>query len=340
MEGIPDSNTQYPSNRDRYSIQHIGTGTLESDLRASLVKSLCLSGGGIRGIEQLGVLYAICDSYPSFMDELRCIVGVSVGAMSGFLLVLGISPHEIFSVVAEIGEIIDPFDVKPGNLSEMGIYDLNHTRKLLENLCVIKTKSKSITFEELQNSSGKELIVVSSNLYTMKPHIFSHTRTPNCNVIDAVLCSCSIPFVFTRKYHGNDLHCDGALVSNLAIDQIPPQYNKCLALNIHNVIKINRECSLLEYIKRLVYICIISSVDASKRIFELSGGVGHIVNIYENAREGNDRTMLSARPEEKLQMFLKGHKIGLDILNNQDNSDDQNSQDGSVTSILPEEKQD
>jgi len=55
---------------------------------------LCLDGGGVRGVLNLGIMKRIVERNPNFMDQVDLIAGTSAGGILSLLLATGYSPAE------------------------------------------------------------------------------------------------------------------------------------------------------------------------------------------------------------------------------------------------------
>lgn len=62
--------------------------------KEQVCKTLCIDGGGVRGVLTIQILKRIIERYPTFLDNVHCIFGTSVGGILSLLLASGYSIHE------------------------------------------------------------------------------------------------------------------------------------------------------------------------------------------------------------------------------------------------------
>ena len=80
------------SNDDIKIVTHPPNILLNSDYEV-----LVLSGGGTKGVLQLGMLHGMYTNKKINFNRIHAYVGTSIGAISCFLLILGYLPVEILS---------------------------------------------------------------------------------------------------------------------------------------------------------------------------------------------------------------------------------------------------
>ena len=119
------------------------------------------------------------------------------------LIFLNIDVKKFF----EIRNIFDFFDT-------YGLFSYNPTERCIKLLLSMKLSQKNITFIELYKCTNKTLNVVSVNVSTGKETVFNYINTPKVNVIDAIIASCSIPFLFPPKKINGHYYVDAFIVNN------------------------------------------------------------------------------------------------------------------------------
>lgn len=152
---------------------------------------LALSGGGARGLAQVGVLQAIDESglRPS------CISGSSIGAVVGALYAAGMKPASMLELLSGKG-FLNLFRLKPSLSGLLGM-------KYLET--VLETHLPE-TFDELE----------------IPLHVFA-TNLSNGNCVDfhqgdlrkTVIASASIPILFEPVEINGEKYVDGGVLNNL-----------------------------------------------------------------------------------------------------------------------------
>jgi NTE family protein len=152
---------------------------------------LVLSGGGARGLAQVGVLQAIdeCGLKPS------CISGASIGAVVGSLYASGMKPMAMLDLLSGKG-FLNLFRLKP---SLSGLLGMKYLEEVLD-------KNLPATFEELP----------------IPIHVFA-TNLAKGDCVDfhkgelrrPILASASIPILFEPVEINGEKYVDGGVVNNL-----------------------------------------------------------------------------------------------------------------------------
>jgi predicted acylesterase/phospholipase RssA len=201
--------------------------------------TLILSGGGTKGIAQLGALHFFDEK--NQLDELKEYYATSVGSIISLLLICGYSPVEIMNMIyyknilkpemllsfSHIGELIRNY----------GILSLEPVMALLREY-VIKKLGKVPTFLELAQITGKKLVITASNISKSRLEYFCSERTPNLDVVDGTEISSSLPFIFQKIKYKGDIYSDGGLGDNFPIDVIPDiEFKKILGITVSGVDK-------------------------------------------------------------------------------------------------------
>lgn len=190
--------------------------------------ALVLSGGGAKGLAQIGVLKALEEA--GLRPDL--IVGTSMGALIGTLYAVGYSPQAIDSLVKTVqwndiySNIINRKNLFVSQKSEPRNYllELSFNRNLKPSLL---SQSYGQQFYDLLipmladaqlRSDGNfdklriPVRIIATDLLTGEKVVFSKG-----NLVTAIRASCSIPFVFSPVEMDNMLLVDGGLSSNIPI---------------------------------------------------------------------------------------------------------------------------
>jgi len=159
--------------------------------KTELKWGLVLSGGGARGLAQVGVLQAIdeCGLKPS------CISGASIGAVVGSLYAAGMKPMAMLDLLSGKG-FLNLFRLKP---SLSGLLGMKYLQEVLD-------KNLPATFEELPIP----LHVFATNLSKGDCVDFhkGELRRP-------IMASASIPILFEPVEINGEKYVDGGVVNNL-----------------------------------------------------------------------------------------------------------------------------
>ena len=173
------------------------------------IKNLVVAGGGAKNLAVIGLLQNIN------VDSVINFAGVSSGSMLVYLLSLGYTPFELEELAVELD--LTQFMGEPSieNLFiSKSITNLNNVKIILQTLTNYKINKDSVTFSELFQITNKSLQIGITSLKEPKFSMFNYTNTPNINVIDAILASCSIPGIFPPYKINDKYYCDGFSFNN------------------------------------------------------------------------------------------------------------------------------
>jgi NTE family protein len=191
---------------------------------------LVFSGGSVKAeaycgmldvLEDKGILYDLDKK-----SKIKGYAGTSAGSIFASLLAVGFSPNEIkdIMVTLDFGKIIyNNFIVNAYNfLRYYGLSDGKKLRILLENLIEKKTFDKKYTIQQLYNDRSIKLCIVATNINTGNAEYFypnhKNDKFSNISIVDAILMSVSIPFIFEPVLFNNNYYVDGGLVDNYPIN--------------------------------------------------------------------------------------------------------------------------
>jgi predicted acylesterase/phospholipase RssA len=186
-------------------------------LHASNVDTLVFSSGGAKAFPVfLAVLKELVSTRRVHFPYIRRAQGTSAGAAVAMCVALRLGIDAI-EEIAE-GAIKDASNMElypPSLFVSMG---LNDGSSLETNLKAAFTKAdldSSMTFADLHLARQVDLVVVASNILDGSAVIFSKETTPSCRVVDGVIASMTIPFVFSPRkvmIDSNPIVCvDGAI---------------------------------------------------------------------------------------------------------------------------------
>jgi hypothetical protein len=117
------------------------------------------------------------------------------------------------------------------NLVDMyGLIDRTNVRRQLYDMIERCVGTGNISFHDLYEMTGKNLVCAVVNVSEGKLEYHSYSTTPNFKVVDSVLASMSIPGVFTPTLLNGDFYVDGALMDNLPFSVFSPEETFMLSL--------------------------------------------------------------------------------------------------------------
>lgn len=216
--------------------------------------SVVLSGGGSKGLCQLGLLHRYVESGKLVLEKINVYAGTSIGSMIALLLVCGYTPMEIFQ---EIHSIKSFFNVNDNQgfweiFRNFGLASIDTFSKHIENMVARKFEGYIPTLEELYEKTGKLLLIVVTNVTKMRKEVFSHISSPRLKCTDAMKMSCNLPLLFTRIRYRGCYYVDGGLVCNVALNEIPGTCKRTLCLVTMGTDATSKDMSFMNYLFRLV----------------------------------------------------------------------------------------
>jgi NTE family protein len=222
-----------------------------------MINTLCFSSGSIYGFSFIGALKYLVDEEFINLDNIKILVGTSVGSIVAFLLAIEYTIDEIINFInnndfTEIEPISDIENIFINYGLDYGTNIMNVIIRLLND----KLDIIDITFNELYNKTNKKLIIIGTNYTTGKEKIFSYENTPNMSIVTVIRISISIPFIFTPVLFENEYYIDGAITNSFALNLCDEKTT--LGFNIINKNNYKLE-SIIDLIKNTLSILISKS---------------------------------------------------------------------------------
>jgi len=194
--------------------------------------NLALKGGGVKGIAYVGALEEL-DKIGKY-DTIKRVSGTSAGALVALMIALKIPPKKIQELMSDLDfstfkrgwnplRIFTKYGLYTGDAILEFIYQCYHTSPLL--------LERELTFRELRDAGGRDLIVFASNLNENTLNEFSEHQTPDCIVAEAVRASMSIPIFFKSWKFSNGIpndhiYVDGGVTFNYPLSFFDhPEFN-------------------------------------------------------------------------------------------------------------------
>jgi predicted acylesterase/phospholipase RssA len=165
-------------------------------------------GGGAKGVAYVGALKAVGDRNVWF----HRVAGASVGSIIAALIASGLTVPQFR---AALNVLRNKFPALGGFRSyarlrrHAAIFDPTPLRTSLESILVAQVKAhaeahsapsrpdgQAVTFNELFKATNIELNVLAIDVFDRREVVFTHTSTPDCQVVDAVIASSAIPGFF------------------------------------------------------------------------------------------------------------------------------------------------
>lgn len=210
-------------------------------------RSIAFGGGGVRGGLHVGAISAIEKMRGNLVFP-EGVYGSSIGSIVATAVAFGLQSNQIRSIFDKHLQLsaflpslrlqsIQQFPDKKG-LFSMDMVEQSVVRMFQEHGVDLQGKKCS--------DAPQKLFIVASNLTTGRPTFL----TGNVSVLDAIRCSCCLPFVFQPQVVYNQVYVDGGVHVN-CLDRIVPK--DCLVVHISQANKPVRpeeiaDMTLLSYV--------------------------------------------------------------------------------------------
>lgn len=272
--------------------------------------SLVISGGSIKGIISLGVLQYTWDNF--YLNNINTYIGTSIGAIIGYLLVIGCTPIEIikYLCVNRVFENIPPYNIANMSTGE-GTLSFDHIQKHLETITVEKI-GKFLTLDQLYEKTGKKLICCTYNLTKDIVEYLSKDTYPDMPCLTAVKMSSNLPFIFPKFRYMDSTYIDGGMGDNFPIHLADKKGEKVLGINMLPEVDgfpKESENNITEYLFHLLFVPMLQLV---KIRTEKTSKRCDIININH---QFDSLIKMSSTTTEKLDMFSKGYEQAKEYFN-------------------------
>lgn len=219
-----------------------------------MTRTLVIGSGGIKGLLFIGGIKALEDHG---VTGFSTYVGCSIGALISLFLNCGFSPSEILNIfLTKHFEDILSMGNWDSIVSGAGFLDKAPLRTHIETILGKKLgmNVSELTFRTLREMSGKELYVITVDTDNFQMKAYGDKFTPDYPVLEGVLASCSVPFVFQGTPVENGFMVDGAVMDPIglatAFKVIPPESEiYCLFLANRKTTELIVGRSVTEFIK-------------------------------------------------------------------------------------------
>lgn len=205
------------------------------------IKHLVISGGSVWGLYAFGAIFeAVTVGFLNIKD-LKSMYLTSVGSIIGIMYSLGIS-----ETILKDYFIKRPWETvcKKSRCSVLEIYDNKGViqNTFFENMFSPLLKSVDLTVDstmmDLFLFNGIEIHIYTTELNSFQLVDISYKTHPDWRIVDAIHCSCSIPFIFSPMIKDGQCFLDGAFMLNYpikkCIENVGNNINEILSISLGN----------------------------------------------------------------------------------------------------------
>ncbi len=171
--------------------------------------TIVLTPAGPAGLIHIGAFQYLMDSRHLAVEN---IVGISSGSIIAYLFCLGIFPHAMFDLY--VNKICKVFSNNKINIksaiANIGLKNSSVIRDILVEI-TLQQCGDLFTFKSLHEHSGIHMMISAYNCTKNMNERFSHTHTPDMDVIQAVCMSSCIPLYFEPIVYNGCKYTDGVI---------------------------------------------------------------------------------------------------------------------------------
>jgi predicted acylesterase/phospholipase RssA len=219
-------------------------GTMLNRETEHVKEILVLSGGGTKGVAQLGALH--CLKKHNMLNDIKTIAATSAGSIMGMLWCCGYQPMEIFKFIKLIN-LDQTKKIETQNvITKYGLDDGSRMILVLSKLMTARTFSPDVRFKEFYKRTKINLIVTGACINDKKIYYFSHTSYPEMKVLDAVRISISIPIIFTPCVFEGKIFVDGCCIDNFPIHLFDNEIDKVIGIHVTEARSVVKEIKFIE----------------------------------------------------------------------------------------------
>lgn len=168
-------------------------------------------GGGVKGIAYAGALAVLEER--GVLARVDAVAGTSAGAITAALVAVGCTPDELRDIMLEVdlttfedGRLEGPVRL----LEHFGFYRGDAFLSWIHRGIAERCGDPDATFAQVAASKVRELHVVTTDLSTHRPLVFSPATSPDHSLAVEVRMSMSIPLWFAAVQEGGAVLVDGA----------------------------------------------------------------------------------------------------------------------------------
>jgi len=260
------------------------------------IEELCISGGATRGISFVGVLNILEKEKLLIKSSLKKCVGTSIGSFILCLYLIGYSTEDIYSLMMNMDlSILNDVSFN----EKLSILNGSEFRSWIHRSLLVKKDPDTYTLQDLYNDTKINFIIVQTCLN--KGIIYmNYEGYPKVLVIDAIIASMSLPFIFPPYKINNDYFVDGGVLDNFAV--------QLLSKNGYGITGSDTKCDDLHNMMNLLS-AIVNTIKIHIGTFK-TGSIMNIINVYNDVNIIN----FNLNNDDKVTLFKIGQKCAKEFL--------------------------
>lgn len=194
-----------------------------------MYSNLVFQGGGAKAIAYCGAIEAL--EQKGIINFVKNIIGSSAGSIIATLLSVGYDSKEMKEIMKNTS--LDSFKGDEywfvGSIYRLwygnGVYDSTKLYDWMGDLLKDKTGEEDLTFQDIYEYYGINLVITSTCIDLQKEFYFNHNDYPTMPVRLAIKMSTAIPFYFEAVQHDGHYFVDGGTLDNYPVNYFPDKDN-------------------------------------------------------------------------------------------------------------------
>ena len=184
-----------------------------------MIKHVVLSGAGVNGLVQLGILKEFLRQGLVLKEKLESVYGTSAGAilLYMFLLDIPITALEDYFISRPWDKVFKP-DI-PGFAKTKGLLPTATIQEIFVPFLYAYDIPLTLTFAELYERTKITFHVFVTELENLDSVILNHKTYPNMEIVQALNISSSLPPVFPPVKFDGAYYLDGGMSNNFPIQK-------------------------------------------------------------------------------------------------------------------------
>lgn len=201
----------------------VDTSSIDDTLLAHKnLDSLVFEGGGVLGTAYVGVAQILADK--RLAKQCKNNAGASIGSVIATLRACGASAEFMEKKIRGL-DYLRFEDCSMGSVGaaynlymHYGLYKGHEYEQFVEDCFYELTGIHNITYKQIHDIYGGDLIVVATNISKRRRELFNWKTTPDLAASRGCRMSGSVPFLFEPVLHNGDLYWDGGVIDDYPLD--------------------------------------------------------------------------------------------------------------------------
>jgi NTE family protein len=283
-------------------------------------KNLIISSGSIKGFYFLGALKYL---YEKNLLDIKKILGVSIGSVISYLLIIGYDINFLIDVFEKmnIQKYMPEINIDT-ILEEYYFFDNSKFDKIIIFFTKKKNLNLNITLLELYKKTNIEFILGSSNISKNTYEYISYKNYPDLSVLTALKMSYAIPLIFKPIIYNDQYYVDGALKNSFPIKYFKNDIKNTIGIQL--LLENEQITDISSYLKNIMKSCInnksINHYPNNSILIEDIFNISFF-DLINTDKVANIRKNMINKGYEQAQIFFDNKynfikNIVLDIINN------------------------